>query len=183
MVPFRRGRLHERPKCWLGRPDHDGYFAALCSRPHHSLDHNPLLSCPARERSGNCDLPPSLLLGRNRQRFDPTVVQTSAACIEEVGANRLRVRAAGPERLEPLSPLSSRLDSGIYRIAVLHLGLIYPAFPEKLISARGRSLMAGILERDRQTFARRATRRGNGLESKRLPEFSLAVRDLHSVPL
>jgi|HubBroStandDraft_6_1064221.scaffolds.fasta_scaffold2202845_1 hypothetical protein len=39
------------------------------------------------------------------------------------------VLAVGPERLEPLSPLSSRLGSGIYRIAVLNLR---PPYRQKL---------------------------------------------------
>ncbi len=48
------------------------------------------------------------------------------------GADRLRVRAAGPERLEPLSPLSSCLDRGIDRLTVCDFRLVYRAFSEKL---------------------------------------------------
>ena len=40
-----------RPKFRLGGPSHDGYSAALCPRPRHSLDHHAVLFCPARQRS------------------------------------------------------------------------------------------------------------------------------------
>jgi hypothetical protein len=51
MIGFQRGRLRLRPKFCLGRPNHDGYFAAPCPRPRHSLDHDPMLFCSARQRS------------------------------------------------------------------------------------------------------------------------------------
>src|SRR5580658_10167851 len=67
MVPFPRERLRLHPKCCVGgsghRPGCDGYSAAFCARPRHALDHHPLLFCPARQRSRNCRLSPSLLLG------------------------------------------------------------------------------------------------------------------------
>jgi hypothetical protein len=50
MVPFPRGRLRLRPKCCLGRTNHEGYLAALCPRARHSLDHHSMLSSPARQR-------------------------------------------------------------------------------------------------------------------------------------
>ena len=51
VIPFRCERVRLRPGFCLGRPSHDGYSAALCARPRHSLDHHPVLFCPARHRS------------------------------------------------------------------------------------------------------------------------------------
>ena len=50
MVTFSRGRLRLHPQCCLGRANHDGYIAALSTRPRHSLDHHAVLSCPAYQR-------------------------------------------------------------------------------------------------------------------------------------
>ena len=52
------------------------------------------------------------------------------------GADRLRLRAAGPERLEPVSPLSSCLGRGIDRLTVFNLRLVHRAFAEKLAPGR-----------------------------------------------
>jgi len=98
-------------------------------------------------------------LGRNRQRFDATAVQTADTCLEGIGADRLRVRAAGPERLEPVSPLSICLGGGIDRLTVCNLRLVYRALAEKLASGWGRSVVAGVLDDDRQPSALQAAER------------------------
>ena len=53
---------------------------------------------------------PRFYWGETGNDIDYTVVQTADPFLEGIGADRLRVRAAGPERLEPVSPLSSCLD-------------------------------------------------------------------------
>src|SRR5712664_1810579 len=57
---------------------------------------------------------------------------TADTCLEGIGADRLRVRAAGPERLEPVSPLSICLGGGIDRLTVCNLRLVYWPFAERL---------------------------------------------------
>jgi len=57
-------------------------------------------------------------LGGDRQRVDSNVVQTADPFLEEPGADGLWVRAAGSERLEPVSPLSVCLE-------VVLTGLLY----------------------------------------------------------
>ena len=156
VVTFPRERLRLHSKCCFDRANYDRCFAALCARPRYSLDHGPLLSCLACQRSGDCYFSSALLLGRNRQRFDSDVVQDSNPCLEGIGADRLRVCVAGPERLEPVSPLSSCVGLGIDRLTVFNLRLVNRAFSEKLAPATGRSFMAGILDCDRQPFALRA---------------------------
>ena len=51
-------------------------------------------------------------------------------------AHRLRLRAAGSERLEPLSSLSSGVDRGTDRLALCNLRRLYRAFPEKPVPRR-----------------------------------------------
>src|SRR5260370_3774303 len=68
-------------------------------------------------------------------------------------ADRLRVRASGPERLEPLSAFSSRLDCGIDRLAVCSLRPVSTPFPEKLAPGWCRSLVADAVERNREPSA------------------------------
>src|SRR5208337_281432 len=98
-----------------------------------------------------------LLLGRNRQRFDSNVIQTADPCLEGIGAYRLWVRAAGPERVEPVSPLSSSMGGGIDRLTVCNLRLVSWSFAEKPGPGQGRSVMAEVLDVSRQPFALRAT--------------------------
>src|ERR1700730_3057020 len=90
--------------CFYGA-SHNASSEALCPRPRHSLDHHSLLFCPAPHRCGNSDFSPSLLLGRNRQRVDYSVVPIAHPFLEKTGADWLRVCAAGPERLEPRATL------------------------------------------------------------------------------
>jgi hypothetical protein len=93
------------------------------------------------------------LLGRNRQCIDYAVVQNTDPFLEGIGADWLRVRAARPERLEPVSPLSSRLGAGIDWLAVSNLQLGFRAFGEKLASGQGRTFVAGAFDRNRKPFA------------------------------
>ena len=85
---------------------------------------------------------PRFYWGETGNVLDDPVVQTADSFLAVAGADRLRVRAAGPEWLEPLSPLSSCLDCGIDRLAVCDFRLCYGALPEKL-AARIRPIFRG----------------------------------------
>ena len=56
---------------------------------------------------------------------------------EALSADRLRVRSAGPEWLEPVPPLSSRLACGIDRLTVRNLRFRHRAFPQTLAANEG----------------------------------------------
>ena len=85
---------------------------------------------------------PRFYWGETGNDLTPAVVQTADPCLEVIGADRLRVRAAGPERLEPVSPLSSCLGGGIDRLAVRNLRFVYRAFSEEL-GSRVRPIVRG----------------------------------------
>ena len=89
------------------------------------------VSCLARQRNRNCHLAPALLLGRSRQGLNSFAFRSADLGLEIVRADRLWVRAPGPERLEPISPLSSRLVCGTHGFALPHLQSTYRVFPEK----------------------------------------------------
>ena len=89
---------------------------------------------------------PRFYWGETGNVLDSNAVQYADPFLEGVGADRLRVRAAGPERLEPVSPLSSGLGAGIDRLALCNLRLLHRAFPEKPAPGRGRSFVAGVLD-------------------------------------
>ena len=137
MIRFPGERFHLRPKLRNGCPGRKGYCAALRPGPRYSLDHDPVFFCPARQRSRNCDLSPSLLLGRDRQRFDSDAIQTADPRLEDFGADWLWLRASRPKRLEPVSSLSGCLGGGLHRLTLFNLRRAYEAFLEKLASARG----------------------------------------------
>jgi hypothetical protein len=94
-----------------------------------------MLFCPARQRHRNCDLSPALLLGRDRQCLDSTIIQAADPLLKGIGSDRLRVRASRPERLEPLSSLSIGMDCCAHWAALYNLGFVYAAFPEEYGSA------------------------------------------------
>jgi hypothetical protein len=71
-------------------------------------------------------------LGGDRQCTDSSIIQAADPFIEVIGADRLRVRDAGPEWLEPVSPLSIGLGGGIDRLGVCNLQLFHGTFAEKL---------------------------------------------------
>ena len=52
---------------------------------------------------------PRFYWGETGNVLTPSAVRSADPGLAAIGADRLRVRAAGPERLEPVSPLSSRL--------------------------------------------------------------------------
>ena len=67
VIRFRGERLCLRCKCGFGRPGRRtrdyGDFAALRLGPRHTLDHDPLLSGFAGQRSRDRDFSPAVLLG------------------------------------------------------------------------------------------------------------------------
>src|SRR6266851_958825 len=157
LIPYPDGRCCFRKESCLCRPIYDDYSPAHCGRPHHALDHHTVLLCPARQRCGNCHLAPALLLGRSGQRIDSVPVRTADPGLEVIRTYWLRVRSAGPERLEPVSPLSSRLGCGIDRLAVYRLRPVYTAFPEILASGWLRSHLGGAIESTSEPSALQAT--------------------------
>ena len=50
MIRFPGGRFRLRSGFCFGRLRHHGYIAALCPRPHYSLDRHLVLFCLARQR-------------------------------------------------------------------------------------------------------------------------------------
>ena len=125
---------------------------------------------------------PRFYWGETGNVLTPAAVQDADPLLAGNSAHRLRVRAAGPERLEPLSPLSSRLGGGIDRLAVCDLRLLTGHFRKNLLPA-GADLSWRALS---SAFA-------NHLRFKRpgeaeawsynvLQRLSLPVRDLRSVP-
>src|ERR1700722_7084815 len=82
-------------------PSREACAEALRSRPHHSLDHHSLFLCSSPDRHRDFNISSPVLLGRDRHRLDEPVVSTTDPFLKKISAHCLRLRAAGPERLEP----------------------------------------------------------------------------------
>jgi len=106
---------------------------------------------------------PRFYWGLSRQCINHTTFQTSDPRIEGNRAYRLRLRAAGPEWLEPVSPLSSCLACRIHRFGVHDFQFIYGTFTQELASAQGRSLVAVFFDGNCGSFALPAAERGGSL--------------------
>ena len=90
---------------------------------------------------------PRFYWGETGNIWTPPLFKLPIPASRNLGADRLRVRAAGPERLEPVSPFSIGLGRGVDRVALCnlsdygHLGKTCPG--------RG-TFVADILDRNRQ---------------------------------
>jgi hypothetical protein len=99
-----------------------------------------MLLCLARQRRGNRHLAPALLLGRSGQCLNSAALYFADPGFQGIRTYGLRICTAGPERLEPGSPLSSRLGGVIDWLAVYRLRPVHTAFSKALAAGHWRAL-------------------------------------------
>src|SRR5579859_1031392 len=128
------------------------FVKALAPRSYHALDHHAVLLRTLDHRSGNYRFASALLLGRDRQHLDHAALQNPDSGVAKSGTDRLRLRDARSERLEPRAPLSICLDTRLDRSALRRLRISYRPFPQKFVPSELRSLVASILQRNRKRF-------------------------------
>src|SRR5690349_19884202 len=83
-------------------------------------------------------LPPSLLLGRNREHTHKSTVPDPDSGFEAIGADGLQLRSARPERLEPASAFPDRVGRGVDGSAVFRTWRPDTPFRKKPLPAKRR---------------------------------------------
>ena len=100
---------------------------------------------------------PRFYWGETGNVLTPALFKLPIPASRAIGADRLRIRAAGPERLEPLSSLSVGLGGGFDRAAVCSLRPCSRGHFRKNLAARQALISRGARsQRDRKPFALRA---------------------------
>src|SRR5215469_9874534 len=144
--------------CWYNlangrfRLDHGSHSEpapALGHGARDSLGHHISVPGPARYRKRNSPFPPAILLGRNRQRIVHPVVPIAASLLPRNGPYGLRLRAARPERLEPLSAFPIGVGCCIDGAGLRRVWILWRPHPAKSASRPSRHLAESDFESSR----------------------------------
>src|SRR5580704_11765165 len=136
----RISRAQRMRYCYTFANGRNNSSSALSPRPRHALAYRVILPRPARDRSGNSHLSPTVLLGRDRQRKYSPLIHDPDSILSVQRSHRVWLRASRPEWLEPLSPFPICLDCGWNRFTLPGLRILRRAFPTEFASRSFRPL-------------------------------------------
>src|SRR5262249_33019660 len=136
----------------------------------------------AGQRTRNRRLAPALLLGRGRQRPDARAVRLADSLVSRNRSDRIRLCAAGPERLESRAAFPGCVGPRAVRRALRHLGRVERPFPQKPSAGCEPSIGAAVFPRRPAAPPIRAAGRGGRVVVQPHSAADLPRRDLRAVP-